>query len=203
MRVIDLPRNNGSFFIRRDSDTTTFTPYSELSAWIFDFCLHRLSWFHLASPAPFESERRPRWCSPPDACMSPACTSTQVFRLREPQLFQFPRSGRRRTKWERGTFGSERPDTTASRPWAMKKHSRHNSLLGLSAQVRRFDLCFYATCMRILLGSIRPQRGRQSRNESKEIDSITIALTTDNSQPFLVEIGVRRIWHLFSNRSSL
>jgi hypothetical protein len=140
--VIGLPRNNGSLFIRRDSDTTTFTPYPEFSACVFDFCLHRLSWFHLASPAPFESERRPRWCSPPDACMSPACMSRRVFRLREPQVFQFPRSGRRRTKWEGCTFGNERPDTTAFRPWAMKKHSRHDSLRDLSAPACRFDCAF-------------------------------------------------------------
>jgi len=37
------------------------------------------------------------------------------------------------------------------------------------------------TCTRILLGSIRPPRGRQSRNESQESDTITIALTPPNS----------------------
>ncbi len=74
--------------------------------------------------------------------MSPACTSTPVFRPKGPELFQFPRSGRRRTKWERGTVGIERPDTTACRPWAMKKHSQNYSLLGLTGFVRRSDCAF-------------------------------------------------------------
>src|SRR5437762_11546318 len=38
-----------------------------------------------------------------------------------------------------------------------------------------------ATCMRILLGSIRPPPGRQSRNESREMDNTTIALMRHNS----------------------
>ncbi len=47
MRVIGLALDNRSFFVWRDSDTTTFAPYPELSACVFDFCFHRLSWFHL------------------------------------------------------------------------------------------------------------------------------------------------------------
>src|SRR5262249_11497294 len=43
--------------------------------------------------------------------------------------FQFPRYGRPRRKWEGGTDGSERLDTTACWRWAMKKHSRNYSLL--------------------------------------------------------------------------
>src|SRR5262245_49556581 len=74
--------------------------------------------------------------------MSPECTSTQVFRPKGPELFHFPRYGRRRTKSERGNVDSERPDTTACRPWAMKKHSQSYSLLGLSTPVRRFDCAF-------------------------------------------------------------
>jgi hypothetical protein len=35
--------------------------------------------------------------------------------------------------------------------------------------------------VRILLGSIRPPRGRQSRNESQEMDTTTIALASHNS----------------------
>src|SRR5262245_58328852 len=62
--------------------------------------------------------------------MSPACTSTQVYRPKGPELFHFPHCGRRRTKWGRGTVGIERPDTTACRPWAMKRHSQNYSLLG-------------------------------------------------------------------------
>ena len=127
--VIGLAPDNASFFVRRDSKATTFTPNPELSACVFDFCFHCLSWFHLVYPAPFESARRPPWCSPPDICRSPACTSAQVFRPKGRELLQFPRCGRRRTKWEGGTVDSERPDTTACRPWAMKEHSQDYSLL--------------------------------------------------------------------------
>ena len=62
--------------------------------------------------------------------MSPACTSTQVFRPKGPELVQFRRYGRQRTKWEGGTVDSERRDTTACRPWAMKKHSQNYSPAG-------------------------------------------------------------------------
>jgi hypothetical protein len=175
-----------------------------------------LSWFRWVGSAPFESEKRRLRCSPPDVCMSPECTSTQVFRLKGSELYHLPRCGRRRTKWERGNVDSERPDTTVCRTWAMKKHSQNYSLLGLSAPVRRRSIdglrgrsflspdCFPQLAnpssavdlgssltikartvaifsghtvlfqpahagrryQRILLGSIRPPRGRQSRNES-------------------------------------
>jgi hypothetical protein len=138
MRVISLAAHRGSFFVRRDSDTTTITPYAELSAWVFDFCFHCLSCFHSVLPGPFESERRLQWCSLPDICISPACTSTPVFRQKAPEVLRFPRYGRRRTKWEPCTVGSERPDTIACRPWAMKKHSQNYSLLGLRTRVHRF-----------------------------------------------------------------
>jgi len=142
-------------------------------------------------------------CSPPDICMSPWCTSKQVFRRKKRLLFHFPRCGLRRTKWEGGIVGSGRPNTTACRPWAMKKHSQRSSLFDLNVAVRRFHCAFLSgyrrnqrlnrsilsgkhaiplssehadpTCTRILLGSIRPPRGRQSRNESQESDTITIA----------------------------
>ena len=142
VRVIDLAPDSRSFFVRGDSDTTTFTPYPELNACVFDFWFQRLSLFHLALPAPFESARRPHWCSPPDVRMSPACTSTQVFRPKGPELFHFRHCGRRQTKWEGGSAGSERPDTTVCRPWAMKEHSQNYSLLVLSASVRRFGSAF-------------------------------------------------------------
>jgi hypothetical protein len=126
--------------------------------------------------------------------MSPACTSTQVFRPKGPELFHFPRCGRRRTKWEGGTAGSERPDTTACRPWAMKEHSRNYSLLGLSAPVRRFDCAFlsWARFKRTqrLTWSINVLRGRsllssycfpQLANASSVVDlgfSLTIKAST-------------------------
>jgi len=187
-------------------------------------------------------------CSPPDICMSPWCTSKQVFRRKKRLLFHFPRCGLRRTKWEGGIVGSGRPNTTACRPWAMKKHSQRSPLFDLNVPVRRFHCTFLSgyrrnqrlnrsikvlrrsafprsycfpqfanassvvdfgssltiktrtvtifsghtilsgkhaiplssehanpTCTRILLGSIRPPRGRQSMNESQESDTITIA----------------------------
>jgi hypothetical protein len=174
-------------------------------------------------------------CSPPDICMSPWCTSKQVFRRKKRLLFHFPRCGLRRTKWEDGIVGSGRPNTTACRPWATKKRSQRSPLFDLNVAIRRFHcvfLCGYRrnqrlnrsikvlrrsgfpssycfpqfanassvvdlgssltikactvtifsghtilsgkhaiplssehanpTCMRILLGSIRPPRGRQS-----------------------------------------
>jgi hypothetical protein len=137
MRVISLAADSGSFFVRRDSDTTTITPYAEFSAWVFDFCFHCLSCFHSVLPDPFESERRLQWCSLRDICISPACTSRPVFRPKAPEVLRSPRCGRRRTKWEHGTFGSERPDTIVCRPWAMKKHSQNYSLLGLRTRVHR------------------------------------------------------------------
>src|SRR5215510_16203796 len=48
---------------------------------------------------------------------------------RGPALLQFPRCGRRRTKWEGGNVGGERPGTTACQPWATKEHSQDYSLL--------------------------------------------------------------------------
>lgn len=45
-----------------------------------------------------------------------------------------------------------------------------------------------AIWMKILLGSIRPPRGRQSRNESQKTDTITIVLTPDNSNTICYEV---------------
>lgn len=182
--------------------------------------------------------------------MSPACTSTQVFRRKGPELFQSLRCGRQRTEWEGGTSGSEHPDTTVCRPWATKAHSQIYPLLVLTTPVHGFDSAFlnrftqprrltrpgnglrgsvflspyrfpqFANArsvvdfgssltikartvtilsghtvlfqsvtrtwtlhlLRILLGSIRPPRGRQSRNESRTIVENTIALTPYNSK---------------------
>jgi hypothetical protein len=100
---------------------------------------------------PFENERRPRWCGPGDICMPPSCTPTPVFRPKGPELLHFPHCGRRRTKCGGGTVAIERPDTTACRPWAMKKHSQKYS------------------------------RRRQSRNESRETNPTTIAFMPHNS----------------------
>src|SRR5262245_35170709 len=73
--------------------------------------------------------------------MSPLYTSIQVFRSKGPELFQLPHYGRRRTKWEGGTVDSERPDTTACRPWAMKKHSQHYSPAVSKRPRRSIRLC--------------------------------------------------------------
>src|SRR5215469_4348988 len=116
--------------------------------------------------------------------MFPSCMSKQVFRPKGPEPFHFPRCGRPRTKWEGGTACSERPGTTVCRPWAMKAHSQNypaglkcpypSMRKGLSEHVD-------AICIGILLGSIRPPRGRQSRNESQDLDHNTIAPTPNNS----------------------
>ena len=74
--------------------------------------------------------------------MSPACTSTQAFRRKGPELFQFLRCGRQRTKWEGGTSGSEHPEYRCCRPWAMKTHSQNYPMLVLYTPVRRFDSAF-------------------------------------------------------------
>src|SRR5687767_9493550 len=133
MRVIGLAAHRGSLFARRDSDTTPLTPYPGFTAWVFEFCFHRLSWFHLVLPAPSGIERRLQWCSRLEICRSPMCTSTQVFRPKGIELLQFPRCGPQRTKSGPGTVGSERPDTTAFRPWAMMRHSQKLTPFGLSA----------------------------------------------------------------------
>jgi hypothetical protein len=140
MRMISLAANYNSFFTRCHSNTAAFAPDLKLGCWVFGFCgLHCSSRLHLACPVAFESARRQRRCNRPDVCKCRAGRSTPVFPPIEADVFPLLRSGRERTKWASGIFGSERRDTIECRLWAIEKYSMNlTSALFQTSAVRAY-----------------------------------------------------------------
>ena len=123
--MIRLPTNHSSLLVRCYPNAATLAPDSKISDGAFDlYCFHCSSRLDLHRPPAFETARRPRLCSPPDADISQECRSIQVFRTIRGRPVPLLHCGQEQTRWVLGTSGIERPSTSASRILSIVKCTR-------------------------------------------------------------------------------